>query len=182
MNLSRAYLFCSLNNLQERRFPMLYQTHFAGGLAAGAAVLLYTHAPCSAVLPALMVAGIAGIAPDIDHGGSLPNKSLGLPGKVVSTIIPHRTATHSLLAAAGLVLCLLALQVPHLYLLAAAAGLLSHLVLDSLNPHGVPWLWPLPIKIGVPLITTGHIGETFIIRPACYITAGFFVARYFSLI
>lgn len=161
---------------------MLYQTHFAGGLAAGAAILVYTHPTGSVVLPALMVAGIAAIVSDVDKKGSLPNKSLGLPGKAVPTVISHRTATHSLLAVVVLVLGLLALQVPHIYLLMAAGGILSHLILDSLNPHGVPWLWPLPLKVGVPLITTGHIGETFIVRPACYILAGLFIAQYFGLI
>ncbi|OPY63705.1 MAG: Inner membrane protein YdjM [Pelotomaculum sp. PtaU1.Bin065] len=163
---------------------MLSQTHFAGGLAAGAAVILYTHSPCGAVLPVLFIAALTGLVPDIDKKGSLANQLLGgVGGTVAAKMTHHRTATHSLLAAVGIYLALLVLHVPYVYLLAAMAGLLfGHLVLDMLNPHGVPLLWPLPLKVGVPLITTGHIGETFIVRPACYLLAGYFMAIYFGFI
>ncbi|MFZ5642539.1 MAG: metal-dependent hydrolase [Bacillota bacterium] len=160
---------------------MTYQTHFAGGLAAGAFLMLYTHSPTSEVLPVLLVAGLASLLPDIDHGGSLPNKLMGIGGKVISTVIAHRSATHSLLAAAGLVLGLLAFNVSGVYVWAAAAGLLSHLILDSLNPQGVPWIWPVKIKVSIPLVTTGHLVERYLIMPACYMIAVFFIARYFGI-
>lgn len=45
-------------------------------------------------------------------------------------------------------------------------GMISHLCADSLNPEGVPWLWPIrPLekKLHVPIIsiTTGTAMETF---------------------
>jgi|LSQX01.1.fsa_nt_gb membrane-bound metal-dependent hydrolase YbcI (DUF457 family) len=39
-------------------------------------------------------------------------------------------------------------------------GFLSHLILDSLTPMGIPWLWPFyPKRIGISLIPTGSIGD-----------------------
>lgn len=162
---------------------MNYQTHFAGGLAAGAALVSFTHAPPGAMLPALAVAGLAALLPDIDHGGSLPNKLLGIGGTVVSAVVSHRSATHSLMAVFALVFALGLLGVPQLYVLAAGAGALSHLVLDSLNPQGVPWLLMLNgRKFGLPLVVTGGPGENLLVRPVCYLVFAYFLARCFGLV
>ncbi len=47
----------------------------------------------------------------------------------------------------------------------------THLVMDSLTVEGVPWLWPLPIKLGVPpikslRIVTGSKTEKLLVEPA----------------
>ena len=159
---------------------MLYQTHFVGGVAAGGAAALFLHVPSAAVLPVMLVSGAAAVLPDVDHGGSLPNRLLGLGGKVVSTFVPHRTMTHSLAFCAAVVFGLLALRVPHVYVLAAAVGVLSHLVLDSFNPHGVPWLWPLGKHFSTaPLVfATGGWGESVVVRPAMYLAVFLCVARF----
>lgn len=163
---------------------MTYQTHVAGGVAAGAGMLLYTHLPGSAVLPVLAIAGLASLLPDVDHRGSQLNHTpvVGLGGKIVSAVVAHRSVTHSLLAMAALVLALMAFHVHSIYVWAAGAGMLSHLVLDSLNPQGVPWIWPIKVKFKIPLVTTGHFAEKLIVMPACYIVAGFSMARYFKIL
>lgn len=163
---------------------MTYQTHVAGGLAAGAGLLLYLHSPGSAVLPVLAIAGVASVISDVDHRGSLVNHVpvAGLGGKVVSAVVAHRSVTHSLLAMAALMLGLMTLQVPIVYVYAAGAGVFSHLALDSLNPQGVPWIWPVKIKFKIPLVTTGHFAEKLIVMPACYLLAGYFVVRYFGIL
>ncbi|MQL51830.1 metal-dependent hydrolase [Desulfofundulus thermobenzoicus] len=159
---------------------MLYQTHFMGGMAAGAATALFLHVPPSAALPVMLVSGVAALAPDVDHGGSLPNRLLGLGGRVVSAVVPHRTMTHSLAFCAAVTFGLLALHTPHMYVLAAVVGVLSHLVLDSLNPHGVPWLWPLGKHFSTaPLVfAAGSFGENMVVRPAMYLAVFLCVARF----
>lgn len=162
---------------------MEYQTHFAAGAASGAALLYFTGAPISAVVPVLAISAISGLLPDIDHGNSIINKLTGIGGTIVAKVVSHRTATHSLLAAAAFSMGLLALRVPELYALAAIIGLLSHLVVDSLNPQGIPWLWPvMPQKVGFPLITTGGIGEKYIARPASYVLMAYFLGKYFGVL
>jgi inner membrane protein len=49
-------------------------------------------------------------------------------------------------------------------------GMVSHLVMDTLTKEGVPWLLPIPLKIGIPpikafRITTGEGVETWIVFP-----------------
>ncbi|MGB9825895.1 MAG: metal-dependent hydrolase, partial [Desulfofundulus sp.] len=51
-------------------------------------------------------------------------------------------------------------------------GYLSHLVMDSLNPQGVPWLWPLKRHFGLPLIQPCGLVERIIVVPAMLILCG----------
>ena len=49
-------------------------------------------------------------------------------------------------------------------------GMLSNLVMDTITKEGVPWLLPLPFRIGFPpfkdlRITTGHFAEKFVVFP-----------------
>ncbi|QGG46858.1 metal-dependent hydrolase [Heliorestis convoluta] len=47
------------------------------------------------------------------------------------------------------------------------AGYISHLVLDSLNPQGVAWLWPVTRKkFRIPMFDTGGVGESLIVIPS----------------
>ena len=41
--------------------------------------------------------------------------------------------------------------------MAVFIGYLSHLVLDSFNPAGVPWLWPLKFRLKIPVTQPGGI-------------------------
>jgi inner membrane protein len=52
------------------------------------------------------------------------------------------------------------------------AGYLSHLVMDSFNPQGVPWLWPLRKHFGLPLVKTGSFLERIAVVPAILILCG----------
>lgn len=46
------------------------------------------------------------------------------------------------------------------------AGYLSHLVMDSFNPQGVPWLWPVKKHFRLPLVKTGSLFERVVMMPA----------------
>jgi membrane-bound metal-dependent hydrolase YbcI (DUF457 family) len=49
-------------------------------------------------------------------------------------------------------------------------GVVSHLFMDTFTKEGVPWLLPIPVKLGVPpvkrlRVTTGKWTETLIALP-----------------
>jgi len=94
--------------------------------------------------PAGIFASAAGaLLPDIDTSTSALGRRLPFVSLVTGG---HRGWTHSL---AGLVL----FSFPLLFIFgkdvaaAFAAGYLSHLLLDMLNPAGVRMLWPVPLTL-----------------------------------
>lgn len=171
---------------------MLFDTHLAGGVLAGAAVLALTGAPAAVWPGTLLLAGLAAALPDVDHGRAALNRVMGKSAPVVGgmanaalrTVLGHRAATHSLAALAGLAALLkLALHAPPPLLWAALAGYLSHLVLDSLNPQGVWWTWPLGRRWSLREVLpwpftfeTGSRIETWLLRPALWFGAAVFAA------
>ena len=138
---------------------MLYPTHAAGGMAAG---LMMTNGNfgVTETLIITLTAGIAGLLPDLDS-----------PGSYVGSWVP---AFHSLVAGAvGIVLAttgfkVLGLSHNGILLNAFLAGYFSHLFLDALTPEGVPLLWPLKVKIGLPLVKTGGMIEKLVVFPALF--------------
>ncbi len=63
-------------------------------------------------------------------------------------------------------------------------GILSHLVMDSFTKEGVPWLLPIPFKLGFPpvktwRITTGHFAELLIVFPGLIALDVWFCASHY---
>lgn len=145
---------------------MLWRTHFAGGVLAGTGTALLFHSD-----PFLFagVAGFASLLPDLDS----PKSKLG--GRVfpvsaaLSLTVGHRGPLHSLLGAAlacaGSFFVLKVLHLDPLLLCAVAVGYVSHLLLDGLNPQGVPLLWPCKKRLRVPLCQTGGWFERMAFYP-----------------
>lgn len=123
---------------------MTGKTHAAAGIAA--ALALGANAPQIALIT------FGAILPDIDHSGS----TLGRFVKPLSRKLKHRSFTHSLLF-----LFLTTLLSPYL-----GIGVLTHIVLDMLNPDGVKLFFPQKKKYKVPVISkflkTGSSGEKVI--------------------
>jgi inner membrane protein len=166
---------------------MTGRTHDLAAITALGAVA-FVHSPASMTLATALVAVLAnqigGILPDIDQ----PTAPLwrNLPeGKIFGKVFDksmggHRFLTHSLLGAAlfgylaHLLLMFLRPIMPHVNIglvwCAFAIGLASHLMMDTFTKEGVPWLLPLPFKIGLPplkalRITTGKAVENLLIFP-----------------
>ena len=68
---------------------------------------------------------------------------------------------------------------------------ISHLIMDTFTKEGVPWLFPIPIKFGIPpfsflRIKTGGMLETYTIFPLLLIVNGVIIyshyAKYVSFI
>jgi hypothetical protein len=55
--------------------------------------------------------------------------------------------------------------------MAVLTGYVSHLVLDTFNPAGVPWLWPCRFRLRVPAVQTGSILERLVVMPIVFVVA-----------
>ena len=127
---------------------------------------------------------VGGVTPDIDQPTAPLWRNLPIGkyfGKVFDDLTGgHRFLTHSILGLAlfgFLAHWLLIFLHPIMHSVdirliwwAFMIGMLSHLVMDTLTKEGVPWLLPIPIKIGLPpvkafRITTGKAVETWIVFP-----------------
>ncbi|HSX53297.1 MAG TPA: metal-dependent hydrolase [Patescibacteria group bacterium] len=125
-------------------------------------------------LIAVLANQLGGIAPDIDQPTAPFWRNLpvgGYFGKVIDKMLGgHRFLSHSIIGAAGFgflgwfILKFLHPIMPHVNIgivwWAFMIGLLSHLVMDTFTKEGVPWLLPIPVKLGLPpvkslRITTG---------------------------
>ena len=129
---------------------MKWPTHVIGGIIT-----------CMLIIPdkpiMWAIAGASALLPDIDKTNSKVGNMVPALSVPVSIIFGHRKFTHSLLAA-GLLYFVLLKLLP-VYALAITVGYLSHLLLDTLNPMGVAWFWPIPLRIRIPRIRTGSFVE-----------------------
>lgn len=145
---------------------------------------------------------IGGVTPDIDQPTAPLWRNLPI-GKYFGRIFDdvtggHRFLTHSLIGlalfgfAAHWVLVFFSPIMPHVDIgyvwWAFMIGMLSHLVMDSLTKEGVPWLLPIPIKLGFPpikrmRITTGKRIEEFVVFPSLVvITIWWLASNYDTLV
>lgn len=167
-------------------YSMTARTHDVIAFASLVTVAAY-FPPASLTIYTLFASVIGNIAgaliPDMDEGG---NRLWGLVpygnsvGRVLSQIFyKHRTITHSLL---GLFLVYKGLEwlIPKLansnfidsriLVASIVIGYLSHLIADGFTKEGLPLLFPLTFKFGIPpisalRITTGSWVEKFIVFP-----------------
>ena len=114
---------------------MLGKTHVAVGVTAYVAVAGFNPA-------GMAVVAVASKLPDIDLA------------------FKHRGITHSFIALVVLGFITKAAY-PNI-LTPVLIGYGSHLILDTLTPMGIPWLWPKKTKYKIPIIRTGSIGERMI--------------------
>jgi inner membrane protein len=119
----------------EGEFTMMGPTHLATGVLVSAAI---TTNPMG-----ILVGAIASLLPDIDEPTSMISRRVPILPSIFA-MFGHRKITHSLL---GLFLfSLVVFFIAKEYLLVFMAAYLSHLILDSLTPMGVPWGYPIVPK------------------------------------
>lgn len=142
---------------------MLSKTHAAAGFAAG--FVASGGDPVSS-----LAAALASLLPDVESPGSFLGRRLPVVSRAANLAFGHRQALHSLLAAAGACAASFAVArtsgLPGDLSAAVLAGYASHLVLDSLNPAGVPWFWPLKARVRLPLAEVGGVLERLVLFPA----------------
>lgn len=142
---------------------------------------------------------IGGLLPDIDDATSDFWDTVRL-GDIVSKIInpligSHRKITHSFLGLglAGLLLHYLLTAINKVLIVdmnivwwSIMLGYLSHLIMDSFTKEGVPWLLPIPIRIGFPpfkflRITTGKLIEHMLVFPGLIFFNAYLVYKYYPI-
>jgi inner membrane protein len=126
---------------------------------------------------------VGGLAPDIDQTtATLWGRIRG--GSIIARVISpllggHRFISHSLIGIVifGFVLDKLLVAASSVVLInmdivwwSFMIGFVSHLIMDTFTRDGVPWLFPIPIKWGIPpfralRIKTGGMIEKSIIFP-----------------
>jgi membrane-bound metal-dependent hydrolase YbcI (DUF457 family) len=151
------------------------------------------------LLVAILANQIGGILPDIDQPTAPFWRNLPV-GKTVGRFFDkfiggHRFITHSLLGVVlfGFLFWML-LTFLHPVILnvdsmlvwwAFMIGIMSHLVMDSFTKEGVPWLLPLPLKLGLPPVkawrlTTGKAIETLLVFPGLIVISGLLLAAHYD--
>lgn len=122
---------------------MTGRTHLLIGLSIGCVIA--DHAPLNPALRAgvITAAAFASLLPDIDHPKAIVSGYLPGIGHAARLVVSHRGATHTAVFAAAIVALLLVVAAPVHVIMAAGAGVVSHLVADMLTPAGVPLLMPV---------------------------------------
>lgn len=157
----------------HERDQMKAKTHIiaAGYVTFAAYTVCHTGLKESAVI--LTGAAVGTLMPDIDKKGSkISNKNIatGLVSGVTRIFTSHRGVTHTIIGSAAIsaLLFLLLKLIPldisngYIYLFAIAhfAGMITHMMLDSLNPQGIMWLWPFTKRrFHIANIRTGSLRE-----------------------
>lgn len=173
---------------------MTGRTHDLIAFTALSAIVLYQPLHTISLGTALIAFNanlVGGLTPDIDQPTAKLWKDLpagSVFGRIFSPLLGgHRTISHSFFGIALFgFLSHWILQLASKTVLinmdivwwAFMIGYISHLIADTITHEGVPWLFPLPVKFGIPPIQalrphTGGFVETCIIFPGFIIINGF---------
>ncbi len=119
---------------------MLGKIHATAGFCLGVALSATASPAEAAIIIGETVLG--SLAPDIDHKNSTISKKLRPVGFVASAVAGHRTLFHNAFVYAAAFATLWYFAKPTaVFLIPFFAGIASHLLLDALNPMGVPLLF-----------------------------------------
>ena len=152
-----------------RRLFVTGKTHLSAGLLVGAVLAVSSQdLNIASAAFTIVAASIGSLIPDIDHTQSMistSNKTTRIASASLSAVTKHRGFTHTLVFLAivvGLCNYICTHYFPQYSSLSAAicAGMLSHLLLDTLNEKGIMWLWPLSKhSFHVACVRTGSQAE-----------------------
>lgn len=151
---------------------MTYFTHTLGGAISGSLVLMAADYTGTDELLIFSGAVIGSLLPDIDHRQSKISRSSAaatVTSWITSLFTKHRGVLHTpffiiltaLVCGAGLMILPEGMQtVVKLILIGLIPGMWSHIILDTLNPGGIMWMYPFSKKyISILPIKTGSILE-----------------------
>lgn len=156
------------------------------------------HMTLATLLVALSANMIGSLTPDLDDATSEFWQKFPAGTFIGKLIHPftggHRLITHSLLGMflIGKILEFVLLRMGTVLLVdmnivwaSFMIGFFFHLVADTVTKEGVPWLFPIPWKIGIPpfkfmRVTTGAFLEKAFIFPGLLILNGFIIYNNYS--
>lgn len=125
---------------------MDYMTHAIGGIALSSGTV-YLARKVNVEPNVLLVVGAAtfgALLPDIDHPKSFIGNKVPIVSDMLYNTIGHRTLTHSLIFAfvVGIIGMIFNLWIG----IGLTLGVVSHIALDMIGPHGVAFLYPFNKK------------------------------------
>lgn len=134
---------------------MLGRSHVIGAAACGVAAAAVTGASPEEAVVVGVAATFTAKLPDVD--------------RIVNDGPNHRSLTHSVVLAGGLVVALAfffsagAGVLMSAAILGLALGYLSHLALDAMTTASVPLLWPGGPRFSLGGLATGKLGERVVV-------------------
>lgn len=133
---------------------MTGKTHLIAGLAVATGYAAATQPDHPFVIAGATVLGA--LLPDIDLQTSKIGRRLKPASVLIQHLVGHRTLFHAPIFY-GLLYWFLCSQFPgqQVYFMAALLGIASHLLLDMLNPSGIPVLYPWKKRFRFAKIHTG---------------------------
>jgi membrane-bound metal-dependent hydrolase YbcI (DUF457 family) len=174
---------------------MIGRTHDLAAFTTLTAFVAYETVPKITLATAFVAFGanmIGGLMPDIDDATSefwqkIPAGTF--IGKIIHPLIGHhRMISHSIVGVviAGFLVKHLLIAVNQVLIVDMSIvwwglmlGYVSHLIMDSLTVEGVPWFFPIPVRLGFPpfkflRVKTGSWVETILVFPGllvlnCYL-------------
>ena len=180
---------------------MTGRTHDLAAVTTLTAVLAFAPLMKMSLATSLVAFGInaiGGVVPDLDQPTAgfwqkIPAGSIF--GHIIDPLLGHhRMISHSLVGMflAGLGMKALLAYV-HTFLLvdmnivwwAFMLGFASHLVMDTLTKEGVPWFFPIPVRLGFPpikylRITTGGLMESLVVFPGLLLLNGYIIYSHYG--
>ena len=137
---------------------MTYKTHIVGGIVLAGVIHQHFFTLSELQFTCYYIGATVGsLLPDIDHPQSFISQQMRLLHYPFQRL-GHRKGTHSLLALAIVFEIMYLLFGKNYVGLGVVLGYLSHLLLDMLNPRGVPLLYPFT-KYKYKIIGKIHTGE-----------------------
>lgn len=155
---------------------MTGKTHLTAGVLAGE-ITIFCISPRPAAAAAIFLSSVFGaLLPDIDHTQSTISNS-SMAGKttsvLISSVAKHRGIIHTplsiiifsyLIFLIATALNTIGQEYSLCLAMGTAAGMLSHIIMDSLNPSGIMWAYPFSKKkFSIAKIRTGSKTEYIIL-------------------
>ena len=137
---------------------MKWTTHLAGATAASLAFTACHNLPLPHALGVTACAMAASLLPDIDTCTSKAGHSIAPISFSIQLFIGHRTLFHApIIYLVSYGLLMLHFPEANQFITAGAIGIASHILLDMLNPGGIPFLWPYPKRFRLASIRSNGI-------------------------
>lgn len=134
------------------------RTHAAAGVCAGICVASHAGLPLGTGILVIASSAIGSLLPDLDTFTSTLGRRTAPVSFLIRLVFGHRTILHAVIpwTLLAVLLCGIYPDVTT-YVSAAAVGVATHLLLDMLNPAGVPLLWPLGIRFRLGIFRSGGL-------------------------
>lgn len=138
-------------------------THLAAGAVTGLILASTKSLPLSDSITILSCSLLGSLAPDVDNTTSKLGRHIAPASFLIQLLIGHRTMFHAPLFWIALLTMITGnISGSGAAILGFSGGVVSHLILDLLNPKGIPLLWPWRKRFALPVTKSGGLLDRLI--------------------